>query len=199
MTRFALALVCIAIPATAAAEDHWSHTEDHQSASASSVRVIEPDGYQVTLNGRTDQAPAVFTVPNADNYLVMIVRAPSGASWERKIEVRQWKQNVVRIRHVVDAPAAQPTKALTYVGTIANTTHLCKKQSDRHDLRIEFVLGPDIVKTVDVAVRSRVDVELPGGDYRLRRYIRNGDAWQLSGTQPKTIKSDTWTVHYRCD
>jgi hypothetical protein len=195
MIRFVLSLVCISVPAIAAAEDRWSHTEEFQPASSASIRVVEPEGYQVTINGRTDNAPAVFAVPNADTYYVMTIRAPSGATWERKLEVRQWKQNVVRVRHGVDnaAPAA------SYVGVVANTTHLCKKASDRRDLRVEFVLGADIVKTIDVALRSRVDVALPAGEYRVRRYLRNQDAWEFAGTQNQTINADAWLIHYRCN
>ncbi|MBA3452076.1 MAG: hypothetical protein H0T42_03145 [Deltaproteobacteria bacterium] len=199
MIRYALSLACILIPAIAAAEDRWSHTEDFQPASSASIRVVEPEGYQVTINGRTDSAPAVFAVPNADNYYVMTLRAPSGATWERKLEVRQWKQNVVRVRHGVDTVATPASAPAKYVGVVANTTHLCKKVSDRRDMRIELVLGADIIKSIDVAVRSRVDVELPAGEYRVRQYLRNQDAWELAGTQKHTVSADAWTIHFRCN
>ena len=199
MIRLAFAILCIALPSVALA-DEWSHTEELQSANTASIRVTEPEGYQVTINGRTDTAPAVFAVPNADNYFVLQISAPSGAHWERKIETKAFRQTVVKIRHVAStAPAAPAGKVASYVGVVFNTTHLCKKQADRRETRFEFVRGSDVIKVVDVGVRARVDAELPAGDYRVRLYLRTKDAWEFSGVSDKSINKDGWIQSYGCE
>lgn len=197
MLRVVSVLVLLVSFASTARADEWSHTVELQAADAATIRVVEPEGYQLTIDGRTETAPAVFPVANRDAYVLLGVRAPSGATWERKIEVKAWHQSVVRIRHAAARPAAAPPAA-TYVGVVANTTHLCKAAADRRDLRVEFVSGATIVKTVEAPVRSRVDVELPAGEYRVRRYLRGPSGWELSSAGTFTVDKDGWTYHYSC-
>ena len=47
-------------------------------------------------------------------------------------------------------------------------------------------------------MRSRVDVELPAGDYRVRRYLRNQEAWELHKTESMAVKTDSWVYHFGC-
>jgi hypothetical protein len=191
-------IVILLLPAIAFA-DEWSHTTSFESANAASIRVVEPEGYQVTINGRTDNAPAVFSVPNADNYILMTVAAPSGAQYERKVEVKAYRQTVVRIRHVAAAAPKKeaPAKRASFIGVVANTTHLCGAK-DRRDIRVEFVLGADVIKAVDVPMRSRVDAELPGGEYRIRRFLRTSNGWEFAATETLTITKDAWLYHWGC-
>lgn len=197
-----LVLLCVLIvPTTAFADDDWSVTPELRPANTASIRVVEPEGYEVTVQNRTDQVPAVFSVRNADDYVLLAVRAPSGATWERKIEVKAYHQTVVRIRHVASAPkkdAARPAATASYVGVLANTTHVCKKASDRIDIRVELLRGADVIKTVDVPVRSRIDAEVPGGSYRARRYHRTSGGWQYAGTQELEVTKDGWIYHWGC-
>ena len=198
MLRLVLALITLAAPALARA-DEWSHTAELQSASTASIRVVEPEGYHVTVNERTDAAPAVFAVPNADNYIVLGVRAPSGATWERKIEVKAYRQTVVRIRHVAArADKPPPARGASYIGVVANTLHLCKKAADRRDIRLVFVLGADEIKTVDVKLRSRTDVELPGGQYRVRRFVQGASGWEYASTLEYAVEKDGWVYQWGC-
>jgi len=196
--RLVFVLVLL-VPAIAFA-DEWSHTTSFESANAASIRVVEPEGYQVTINGSTDNAPAVFRVPNADNYVLMSVVAPSGAQYERKVEVKAYRQTVIRVRHVASAPAPKqdkPARRASYIGVVANTTHLCRG-NDRRDIRVEFVLGADTVKVVEVGVRSRVDAELPGGEYRIRRFHRTSTGWEFAATESLNISKDAWIYQWGC-
>ena len=196
--RLALVLVLL-MPALALA-DEWSHTTSFESANTSSIRVVEPEGYQFTINGHTDNAPAVFRVANADNYVTMTVVAPSGAQYERKIEIKAYRQTVVRVRHVAAAPTPKekPAKRASFIGVVANTTHLCKAAGDRRDIRVEFILGADTMKVVEVGVRSRVDAELPGGEYRIRRFLRSSNGWEFAATETLNISKDSWIYHWGC-
>jgi hypothetical protein len=199
--RLIILAVALLVP-TIAVADEWSHTISFESANAASVRVVEPEGYQVTINGQTDNAPAVFRVPNADNYVAMTVVAPSGAQYERKLEVKAHRQTVVRIRHVAAAAPKpekpeKPAKRESYIGVVANTTHLCKA-GERRDIRVEFILGADTIKTVEVGVRSRVDAELPGGEYRIRRFLRTSEGWEFAATETLNISKDSWIYHWGC-
>lgn len=199
MIRLAFTLACISIPAIASA-DTWNQSAEFKHSNAASIRVIEPDGYRVSIGGRLDSVPAVFAQANADAYVVMSVTAPSGASWETKVEVRPHTQTVVRVRHVADAPAApaQSAKVASYVGIVFNTSHLCKTPGDRTDVRLEFILGADVVKAIDVAKQSRLDVELPGGEYRVRHYKRGKSGWELHGSGKRSIAKDGWNYEFGC-
>ncbi|MEJ7597852.1 MAG: hypothetical protein WKG01_08095 [Kofleriaceae bacterium] len=194
-----LALASVLATATTAIADDWSHSVEHQPAATASIRVIEPEGYRFTVNGRTDSAPAVFAVPNADNYFVMTVTSPSGASWERKIEVKAHRQAVVRVRHAVPPPreAAQPGTS-SFIGIMVNTTHQCREEAHRGAIKLEFVLGPERVKAVEVPMKSRVDVELPANTYRARLYLRSGAEWQFSTVKEVSVTKDGWVFEYGC-
>jgi hypothetical protein len=185
---------------TIALADEWSHTTTFESANTASIRVVEPEGYQITINGHTDNAPAVFRVANADNYLAMTVVAPSGEQYERKVEVKAYRQTVIRIRHVASAAPKKdekPAKRASFIGVVANTTHLCKA-ADRRDIKVEFILDADSIKTVEVAARARVDAELPGGEYRIRRFHRTSNGWEFAGTETLSISKDSWVYHWGC-
>lgn len=195
-----VAALVIAAPAVAVA-DEWSHTQEFQNAQTASIRVVEPENYKVTVNGRTDTTPAVFAVDNADNYLVVRFEAPSGASWERKIEVKAYRQTVLRVKHVAakaDAPKDAP-KGRSFIGVVANTTHLCKASKERVQIRLDFVNDSGVVKSVTLDTRSRKDVELPAGAYAVRRFKPFKGEWAFDGAENRTIDKDGWTYHYGCE
>lgn len=200
MKLVVVAALVIAAPAVAVADD-WSHTQEFQNAQTASIRVVEPENYKVTVNGRTDTTPAVFPVDNADNYLVVRFEAPSGASWERKIEVKAYRQTVLRVKHVAakaDAPKDAP-KGRTFIGVVANTSHLCKAAKDRTQVRLDFVNDSGVVKSVTLDARSRKDVELPAGKYSIRRFTPFKGEWAYAGVGDLVVEKDSWTFQYGCD
>jgi hypothetical protein len=201
MVRIALIAGLLALTSHAHA-DTWSHTAEQQRSRSTSIKVTEPEGYRITVNGRTDTIPALFDVADADAYVELEVEAPSGATWHRKIEVKAYRQTAVRIRHTASVKAApekeRTPRAAAFIGVAANTTHLCGKR-DRSDIRVQFVLANERVKTVDLAVRSRADVELPAGQYRIRRFHRGRQGWDLAGTQALEVTKDGWIYNWGCE
>lgn len=202
MVRIAVIAGLLALTSTARA-DTWSHDAAQQRARSTSLKVTEPEGYQITVNGRTDTIPALFNVDDADAYVELEVKSPSGATWRKKVEVKAYRQTTIRIHHtavkeVATKAAAKPTpRAATFIGVVANTTHLCKRR-DRTDIRLQFVLGNERVKTVDLAMRSRADLELPAGHYRLRRFHRGRQGWELAATEALDVKKDGWVYSWGC-
>ena len=194
----ALATVCMVSVARA---DDWSLTQEFSNAPSASIRVVEPEGYTVTIDGHTDTIPAVFQIANAANYFNMTVKSPDGATWNKKVEVKEYKQTVVRIKHVkADAPKtpdAPKAKAMSYVGTVRNTTNNCKADQQM-SIKLEFVSGPDVVKTVEVKAGAKTSVELAEGPYRIRRWQLEGADWVFDKTDEWTVKKDGWTYDWGC-
>jgi hypothetical protein len=201
MTR-ALVLVFTLLFPTVAFADSWSHTTDSQPAQSSSVRVVEPEGYQVTINGRADTVPAVFTLPNADAYVALSIVAPNGASWEKKIEVKPYRQTVVRITHKADAPnpaRTAPAAKPSHVGILFNTSHLCRNAKDRGAVRLEWIDGANSVATYDVPMKSRLDVKLAAGEYSVRVYAPGTSGnWEYRTTVKHTVSKDGWNYEWGC-
>lgn len=192
-------VACILASHSIAHADQWSLTTEFQTAGSTEVRVVEPEGYQVTLLGRTEVAPAVFAPPNGDDYVVLSVAAPNGAKWEKKIEVRAYRQTVVRIRHVPDAARAEgPRQGQSFVGTIANTSHLCQKASDRAAVRLELVVNGAAVRSFDVAARSRIDASLAPATYQVRSFRQAGATWEYVRTTSLEVTKDGWLLHWGC-
>src|SRR5687768_997660 len=140
MLRSLIVLAVISAPLTAFA-DSWSFTTEIQPTNTTSLRIVEPEGYRVTVGQQTNSVPAVFTLPNADDYVTLAVVAPNGASWEKKIEVKPYKQTVVRITHRAERPAAAPITRPSHVGVLFNTSHLCRDAKARGPVRLEFIEG----------------------------------------------------------
>jgi hypothetical protein len=194
---FAVAVAVIA-PAAAFA-DEWTPTQEFQRAQTASLRIIEPEGYKVTVNGKADTVPAVFNFDNADSYVVVRLESPAGASWEKKFEVKAWNQTVVRVRHTTGTAA--PTnnkKARTYVGVLANTLHVCRYSKDRVPVMLE-VVADQVVKTVVLQPRSRENVDLPAGTYDVRVYKPFREKWAYTQTLQQTVTKDGWSVNVKCD
>ncbi len=193
--------ICIVAPSTARADD-WSQTSEFTNAASSSIRVVEPEGYTVTIDNRTDTIPAVFNVPNAANYFTMTVKSPDGAAWSKKIEVKEYRQTVVRVKHVKAAPdapkdAPQKPKAMSYVGTVHNQTNNCKADLQM-TIRVDFLAGPDVVKSVELKSGAKTNIELVEGTYSVRRYRLEGDQWAFDNTDSWTVKKDGWLYEWGC-
>jgi hypothetical protein len=100
---------CVAFTSVAAAEDTWTPTVSFSRGDSSSIKVFEPDGYKasITVGGemQSDTVPAVLRVPNADDFVVVTITAPSGAKWSKKIETKKYQVTELRVKHQA---AAQP-------------------------------------------------------------------------------------------
>lgn len=51
----------------------------------------------------------MFNVSNANNYFDISFKSPDGATWSKKVEVKEFKQTVVRVKHV-KANAEKPAE-----------------------------------------------------------------------------------------
>lgn len=200
-TVLGLIVLVLALAPRLSHADSWSHTTEVNQARSTSIRIVEPEGYQVTVEGRTDTVPAVFALADADAYVVLAMVSPGGARWEKKIEVKAYRQTVVRVTHRADAPAPKtaPTAAkATFIGILANTSHLCRKESDRGAVRIEMVSDGTTVGAYDVAARSRVDAKLPAATYQVRLFLAGTSGWEYRSTQTFEVKKDGWVFDYGC-
>jgi len=202
MTRTLLPTICILAAASTAHADTWTPTVELVPADVATVRVLEPDGYRFTIDGRSDTAPAVFTVANRDQYVVVEATAPDGATWKQKIEVRSYNQTVLRLRHERPAPAAEPKQpsapAATYVGVLFNTTHLCRKTTERVSVRFDIVSGNQVLTSNALEPRSRADVSVPAGEYTVRKYVARNKEWEFAGSQTLSVSKDGWVHGARC-
>ncbi len=196
MLRLITIVWILVVAAPFAYAEPWSHTVEFQRTDRTTLRVVEPEGYQITVNGKTEAAPVVFSLPNADSYVTMGVRSPAGATWERKIEVKAWTQSIVRIQHTADAP--RPAAKPAFMGIVVNTTHLCRAAADRRDMRVEFLRDADLVRAIEVGVRTRVDAELPAGEYRVRRYFRGAGGWEFAAVDSTSVGKDGWIYQWGC-
>lgn len=192
-----VAAIAVLAPAVAYA-DEWTPSQDFQRSQVASLRVVEPEGYKVTVNGRADTAPAVFNFDNADNYVLVRFEAPGGASWEKKIEVKAYHQTVLRVRHVKAVAAAPDNKAVrTYVGVAANTSHLCKKPAERVAIKMEIV-KETVVKSFELQPKSTLNVDLPEGTYDVRVYKPLNGQWAYTQTIPRQVTKDGWVLEFGC-
>jgi len=191
--------VAILLPAVAHA-DEWSHTQEFAGAQSASIRVVEPDGYTVTVGGRTDTVPAVFAVDNANAYVVLAMRSPEGATWSKKIEVREYRQTVLRVRHVKSAPPPNEgpkERPVSYVGTVKNSTDKCRAEYQM-TIKLDFVRGPDVVRSTELKAGARASVELATGSYNVRRYQLDGSEWVFDKTETFNVRTDGWEYDWGC-
>jgi hypothetical protein len=193
-----LFLATIAIPSLASAEE-WGLSVEHKYSKASSIRVVEPEGYKVTVNGQTDTVPAVFNLADSDAYHIVKIASPNGRSWEKKVEVKAGHQTVVRIRH--EPPGAEPKKdapeAATFVGKVTNSTHACR-QSDRGDHVFEFRLNNKKAGEWTVKSGTFLNVELATGNYEVRRWGFQNGTKVFQATDKVTVDKDGWEYNFGC-
>lgn len=190
-----LVVAALVIPAVAHA-DEWTFTQEVSASQGTSIRVVEPEGYTVTVNGKTETVPHVFAVDNADNYYAVRLTSPDGESWEKKIEVKAYKQTAIRARHVKAAAGAPSDKPRSFVGVAANLSHVCKKSSERRQIRLDFV-ADKVVKSIVLESRSREDLELAAGTYSVRLYIPQNGEWAYHRTSEQVVSKDGWTYAYK--
>lgn len=196
-----IAGIVVGLSSVAYADD-WSTTEEFAGAQTASVKVIEPEGYTVTINGKTDTVPAVFTVDNANNFYQMTVKSPDGATWSKKIEVKEYRQSVVKVKHVrAAAPApsgdASKPKPMSYIGTVQNTTNNCS--AERAAIKLDFMSGPDLVKSAVLEAGAKANLELPVGPYKVRLFQSDGTNWNFKNTVDYTVDKDGWVYNWGCD
>lgn len=188
------ALVAFAAEARA---DEWTHSQDFKYAQTASIRVVEPEGFKVVVNGKSDVVPAVFNLDNADAYMVVQLTAPDGKVWEKKIEVRANNQTVLRVKYTPAAAAAPAAGAKrSHIGSVKNTTHTCdKRAAHKFDFRLD---GKDVKSFELQPGKYTPNVELVDGNYEVRIWSIKSGQWVFQETSSFTVDKDGWVFYYGC-
>jgi hypothetical protein len=199
MFKLAVAIACVMSVSTIAHAEEWSLSSEHKHSKSASIRVVEPEGYKVTVGEATDTVPAVMAIANTDAYVVVKMTAPSGRTWEKKVEVRANHQTILRIKHTPpgDAPKAEPSKVKKHIGTVQNTTNKCQKRTYH---KFDFMADGAVVRSIELeAGKYQPNVELPAGTYDVRRFdVRQGQ-WVFAETTSFAVNKDGWVYYYGCN
>ena len=176
----------------------WTHTTTFRYARSTSLRVVEPNGFKVKVNQRNDTVPAVFNLPNANDYVWVAITAKDGQSWRQKIEVRANQETVLKVSYTAEkkAPAKKQAAKRSYVGSLSNTSHRCRPP---FLVRFDFMKDGKKVRSETVTPgRRRNNIELPEGAYDIRIYKGKGRRFFFKKTLKKSIDRDGWKAGYGC-
>jgi len=188
-------VVAISLEARA---DEWTHSQDFKYSQTASIRVVEPEGFKVVVNGKSDVVPAVFNLDNADAYYVVKMTSPEGKVWEKKIEVRANNQTVLRVKFTPAdkaAPAAASDKR-SHIGSVKNTTHTCDKRANH---KFDFRLDGKDVKSFELQPgKYTPNVELVDGNYEVRIFAVKSGQWVFQETANFTVDKDGWVFFFGC-
>lgn len=185
---------------SAHADDAWSHKTEFKWSKTTGIRIVEPEGFKVSIGEQKDSVPAVFKLANEDKYHVVEVTAPDGATWSKKIEVKAGKQTVLRVSYAKKAAAPKKAgkKARKYMGKVTNGNHKCAAKNRFH-MKFEFLLDGEKIK--DIVLKSgrfEPNFELPEGNYDIRYYKRQSKRWVSFEFGKKDINKDGFHVFYGC-
>jgi hypothetical protein len=185
--------------ASVAHADEWTHSQDFKYSQTASIRVVEPEGFKVVVNGKSDVVPAVFNLDNADAYMVVQLTAPDGKVWEKKIEVRANNQTVLRVKYTPAAAAAPAAGAKrSHIGSVKNTTHTCDREK-RKAYKFDFRLDGKDVKSFELqSGKYTPNVELVDGNYEVRLWTMKSGQWVFQETSSFTVDKDGWVFFYGC-
>ncbi|MBT8496405.1 MAG: hypothetical protein KJO07_25385 [Deltaproteobacteria bacterium] len=196
LAAIAIAFITLLAGTQVASADAWKHSVEFKYAKSSSIRIVEPEGLKVVVEGREDTVPAVFKFANQANYYRVQVTAKDGKTWTKKIEVKAHRETVLRVSYTPKgkAPQTQDKKVQTFIGKARNT---CRRKVA---LRFEFKLGADKKATVSLVPRQTKDVELPAGSYKVRVYnaTTRSKKWNYLKTFDLSVKSDGWSFAPSC-
>jgi hypothetical protein len=123
-----------------------------------------------------------------------------GRTRRKKIEVKEFKQTVLRVKHVKSAAPGQDNKpkAMSYVGTVWNTSNNCAP-GKAAAIKLEFMAGADVARTEVLEAGTHHDAELAVGAYNIRLYLSDGRAWNFAQTIDHNVSKDGWSYVWGCD
>lgn len=193
----------------AAADDKWHETVTFSSASATAMKVTEPEGYKVTVavdgNVLSDSVPARFALPGDGYYQVTLI-APDGATvWTKKLEAKRYQTTEVRLVKEADAPApAAAGSARKYIGTTRNRLASdCGRQYVRTTARFELLdANGATVVNLQATPGESVQSTVPAGTYDVRTYLWNAgkNEWLFLYTNNGIeFARDRWSLELACD
>jgi len=200
MKLLPLAIICVAAFAVEARADEWTHQQEFKFSQTASIRVVEPEGFKVSVNGKSDVVPAVFNFDNADAYYIVKMTSPDGKTWEKKIEVRANNQTVLRVKFTPAEKAVPAAGAKrSHIGTVKNTTHSCESLSERVAKKFDFRLDGKDVQSFELKAGKYVpNVELVDGNYEVRIWGIKSGQWVFEQTAAFTVDKDGWVFFFGC-
>jgi len=194
------AAICLATQ-VAQAEDKWADTVSYSRTDGAQLSITEPDGYQISVKGgsvdKTDTAPTIIAVPNANAFYSVTFTAPNGASWTKKFEVKKYSSTDIKVRHSAGAAAQNDSKpsGAKHIGTIYNHTGNC---TQKINIKLEFIGADNQVLASEVALGKYAQIELPAGSYSVRAYAWMNNAWTYHVTRSTNITADGWELSAKC-
>lgn len=175
-----------------------------RAAKSASLKVTEPTGFTLTVTttagNEVGTIPEVFTLPNKDQFVTVMITAPNGSTWKRKIEVSADTQTIIAVPYAA-SPNAAPATARRYLGTVMNRLIDCNEGYEIA-VKIEFLV-PDsgaVQATVQINKDSQKQVEIAGGTYDIRIWGWENGKWGHISTFPRLElpKADGWKRVYGC-
>lgn len=194
MHRLILFPVCFlfAVPSVRA---DWSHEVSFRRSRSTSLKIVEPHEYRASVSDRQDSIPAVFQLPDANDYVWVEITARDGEKWRKKIEVRDHNETILTVKH---RPQEVARSARKYIGKIKNATHNCSR-AHRSATKFEFMLEGKEQYTVTLAPnKMRANVTLPEGRYQVRIFTQKGRDLVHLKTVPFQCKQDGWDFMHGC-
>jgi hypothetical protein len=207
MMKSAIAILIVCLGASVAlAGGTWTDKSEHRYSTGTSLKVMEPDGFKVTVTtadgDKVGTVPEVFPMPDADAFVKVTITAPDGTVWSKKIEIKSKHQTELVVTFKSDAPKAEPAKASKgYIGALQNRSGGCGSKWEG-TIYAEFIAPNDrtvVAKSPNVDSQKNSNVELPAGAYDVRVYRWNGSEFQFSLTTRQTIPAqDGWALGWGC-
>jgi hypothetical protein len=202
---FLFVVASILFAGVSQADQPWSHTTGFAYAQKTSIKIIEPNGYKVslTVDGRPkeDTVPAVFNLPDHDAFLPLTITAPDGKHWTGKIEVKAHQQTTVKFTYAAPgAPAPQNAgPARKFMGRVYNVTNYCHPQR-RYELRFEFLKGGQKTNEYTVPVGGyQNNLEVEQGTYDVRVFVKSSSGWNYNETfHGLAVEKDNWDFAWGC-
>ncbi|MEO8702418.1 MAG: hypothetical protein ABI867_20410 [Kofleriaceae bacterium] len=201
-----LIAVCVLVVSSVAhAGGSWSEKISFRSATSTSLKLVQPDGFAVLVTTGTGEksgtVPDVFPLPNYDAFVTVVITAPGGSKWSKKVEIRAGHQTELAVTFTPAAVEAKPQgkAARSHVGRFVNRGGGCGKAWDRA-IRAEFRTADagDVKTVVDLAPNEYKDVEIAAGGYDVRISFKDGSTWKFALTGKQTITKDGWALGFGC-
>ncbi len=197
----AISLVAM-VASPARAEDKWSDTKAFVRSDATSLKILEPEGYRVSVvvdkKVVSDTLPAIVRLPDEGFYQVTIT-APSGAAWSQKVEARRYQITELRVKHTVSEAPATPAAApqRKYIGTMVNRVSTCGKKLAA---KVELVDGAGVTAAFQIKTNSLEQGSVVGGTYDVRAYVWDAGAndWTYQTTTSALFNRDNWKITLLC-